>query len=95
MELSDAFTTEAIQAAGTNVGGEFEEELREIIRSVYSANEIEGMEAGDKHEDVAVLAFIAGCTWQANEGPIRITMSSGLHARFLEFLNNTIEGMST
>lgn len=89
MDIEDAFTQEAIAAAGTNAGGELEEEIRELIRRIYSDNEIEGMEAGDQHEDIALLCFIAGRTYQASEGSIRINMTPGLLSRFLEFL--TIE----
>jgi hypothetical protein len=86
MEIEEAFTTEAIEAADTNVGGEHEARLREVIRAIYVNNDIEGMEAGDRHEDIAVLAFVAGRTYQADEATIRVPMSTDLLARFLEFL---------
>lgn len=86
MDISEAFTTAAIEAADTNVSGESEDQLRELIRTIYVTNEIEGMEAGDQHEDIAVLAFVAGRTYQASEGSVRLTMSPDLLSRFLEFL---------
>jgi hypothetical protein len=86
MEIADAFTTPAIEAADTNVGGDEEEELRQFIRHIYSSDEIEGP-TETRLEDIAVLMFVAGRTYQAANGPIRISMSPDLHNRFLEFLN--------
>ena len=89
MDITDAFTTGAIETSGTNVDGEIEDEVREIIRNIYVTNEIEGMEAGDQHEDIAVLCFVAGRTYQAHEGSIRINMSPDLLSRYLEFLTTS------
>ena len=49
------------------------------------------MEAGDLHEDIAVLAFVAGRTDWANNGAILVPMSPIVHRRFLEFLTQPIE----
>ena len=65
MEIEDAFTEEAIGAAGVDVGGEYEDELREssersTTRTMRSSPEY--------HENVAVLCFVAGRAYQERLG---------------------------
>ena len=84
MDIDDAFTTEVINAAGTNVSGEEETELREVIRRVYDANQVEYKR---EDENVAVLCFVAGRAYERDlDGDFQITMSRELVAEFMEFL---------
>lgn len=89
MDIEEAFTAEAVERAGTNVTGELEAELRLMLQSVVNANEIAAFT--EEHEDTAVLAFIAGRTYQTDQNRITIHMPPRLHERFLEFLEATIE----
>lgn len=59
MEIEEAFTQEAIAAADTDVTGEAEVEVRQIIRRVCQLNEVEMQR---DQENVALLAFVAGLT---------------------------------
>ncbi len=66
MDVEDAFTELMIDAAGTNVDGETESQLEDIIRRIYETNEIEGM--SDDDVKIALLCFVAGRTYQSDIG---------------------------
>jgi len=83
MEIEEAFTTEAIAAAGTNVTDEEEPRLVEMIRHVYSVNEVSH---NDQLVELAVLMFVAGRTHQADRITIPVQMSLELANQFMEFL---------
>jgi hypothetical protein len=84
MEIAEAFTEEAMAATGVTVGGEREDELRDVIRQIYNANE---MDAPDHNaENIAVLCFVAGRAYEQDESTIPVHMSRQLAGEFLEFL---------
>lgn len=64
MDVEDAFTTEAIESADTNVDGVLEETIRDIIMRIYSTNELD--KPSEDNMNVAVLCFVAGRTYQLN-----------------------------
>jgi ribosomal protein S3AE len=64
MDIAEAFTEEAIAAAEANVGGDEEDQLREVIRQIYEANE---MTVDRDNENMSVLCFVAGRTYQTDK----------------------------
>lgn len=82
MDIASAFTTEAIEQTDTNVGGDEEDVLREVIREIYTSNQLE---LTRDHENVAVLCFVAGRCHQANQ-EFTVNMSPLLAGEFMEFL---------
>lgn len=86
MDVEDAFTQEAIAAARTDVDGELETEVREMIHRVCQAAETE---LSHEQENVALLCFIAGRTYQndlTDEPLIAVQMNGQLVSDFLRFL---------
>lgn len=87
MNIEDAFTEEAIATLDTNVGGEEERELREVIKKIYVGNEINW---ANEHLNVAVLCFVAGRTYQtdleAEQGHITVSMTPDTVSEFIEYL---------
>jgi hypothetical protein len=83
MDIEDAFTTEAIEATDTNVEGDEETELRRVIQRIYETNE---MEHTRDQENVAVLMFVGGRTYQAANQRLRVDMTPEMVGEFLEFL---------
>lgn len=84
MDIEDAFTQEAIEAAGTDVGGAEEDELSAVIGRVCQAHEVE---LTQPEMVVATLCFIAGRTYQYDATMINIPMSPLLVAQFMRFLS--------
>jgi hypothetical protein len=84
MDIEDAFTQEAIQAADTNVGGAEEDEIRELIQRLVEDNEVENL--SNDQANVMVLAFVAGRTYQANLEVFPVPMSRQLMMEFMEYL---------
>lgn len=84
MEIAEAFTEEAIAVTGASVGDEKEDELREVIRQIYNANEMDMPERGA--ENIAVLCFVAGRAFEQDQSTIPVYMSRGLAGEFMEFL---------
>jgi uncharacterized protein YerC len=82
MDIGDAFTQEAIAAAG--IGDSDEDELRELIEQIFTTNEVEFTR---DHVNVAVLCFVAGRTYQDGETRIQLDMSPRLINAFMEFLS--------
>jgi hypothetical protein len=72
MDVEEAFTQEAIARYDTNVDGEVEDDLRNIITQIYTTNEIAG--PTDDQLNINMLCFVAGRTYQADlpAGPILI-----------------------
>lgn len=88
MDIAEAFNEEAIRAAGTNVGAAEEDELRELFVSIYDTNELTLPERDARDAaNVAVLFFVAGCTYHAgNEDKLMVPMSRSLATEFMEYL---------
>ena len=84
MEIEEAFTTEAIDAAGTNVGGEMDDALKDVIERIYTSNEL--APASEDDVKVAMLAFVAGRTYQADLEPGDLVERVRLVRDFLRFL---------
>lgn len=87
MEIEEAFTQEAIAAAETNVLGEDEEYLRDLIGRVYATNEIPA--PTNDALNIAMLCFVAGRTYQSDmttemERMIEIPISAA--KEFIRFL---------
>lgn len=82
MDIEDAFTQEAIAAMDTNVEGDEEEQLRDTIQRVYSTNELE---LTHDHENVAVLCFVAGRTYQQGI-EVSVPMSLPMLLEFNRFM---------
>ena len=83
MDIADAFTEEAIADTDTNVGGDEENELRQLIKQLYASNQ---MDHNLDEENVAVLCFVAGRAYQAANQRLRVDMSREMVGEFLEFL---------
>lgn len=87
MDIEDAFTQEAIAALDTNIEGPEETTLREVVTRVFVSNEINW---SDQHIDVAMLAFVAGRTYQLDlnepEKTISIEMTPETAREFISFL---------
>ena len=86
MDIEDAFTELMIDAAGTNVDGEIETQLEDIIKRVYVSNEIS---VTDDDVKIGVLCFIAGRTYQRDlESPsvLSIEMTPDTATDFIKFL---------
>lgn len=67
MDIEDAFTTEAIEALDTNLDVEDEATVREVIKRIYTTNDLQ--QPTDDHLNVAVLCFVAGRTYQDMGSP--------------------------
>lgn len=67
MDYDDAFTEEAITAAGTNAVGEEEEYLRQLVARIYATNELP-MPSNDAI-NVALLFWVAGRTYERDMEP--------------------------
>jgi hypothetical protein len=67
MEIREAFTQEAIRIAGADVGGHEENQLRELIRELAEGNQ---MDFTREDENLAVLCFVAGRTYQSEIEPM-------------------------
>lgn len=85
MEIPDAFTAGAIEQTDTNVDGEEETQLREMIKHVYATQE--GAHYSQEQENVGVLCFVAGRAYQADLDTINIPMSPQMIQQFLQFLS--------
>jgi len=86
MDIEDAFTEEAILHYDTNVGGEEETALEEVLKRVYQSNNINWSPDIMK---VAMLAFVAGRTYQSEQIDVNnfpIVMNVAMVQEFLEFL---------
>jgi hypothetical protein len=82
MEIAEAFTEEALAATDANVGGEEEDELRQVIRQIYNANDMD-VPTRDA-ENLAVLCFVAGRAYQEDQNGILIP--GRLAGEFINFL---------
>jgi len=83
MDIEDAFTSEAIQDAGVDVGDAEENEIRKVIQQVCQASEVELTTA---EESVAVLCFIAGRAYQHGNTPYDPSNRTRLVNRLLDYL---------
>jgi len=83
MDIQDAFTPEAIDAAGTNVSDEEEQQVAAMARRVLSEGQISH---NQEIVNICLLMFVAGRTHQSDRLRIPIYMSPGLISQFLEFL---------
>jgi len=91
MEIEEAFTEEAMDAADTRLEEDMVERLRAFVREIYAENDLEITAA---HESAALLLFVGGCTWQANQESIAATvmvpMDGELVGAFIQFLRERI-----
>ena len=71
MDVEDAFTEEAISTLDTNISDEVEIELTDIIKRVYTSNEIA---VSDDDVKIGILCFIAGRTYQRDLDSYESTM---------------------
>jgi hypothetical protein len=62
MDIEDAFTSDAINASDTNVEGEVDQRLRDLIVQIYASNELPP--PNDNDVNIAALCFVAGRTYQ-------------------------------
>jgi hypothetical protein len=86
MDVEDAFTEDAINALGTNVADETEDELKNIITRIYSTNEIA---VSDDDVNIGMLCFVAGRTYQHDlDAPptLAIEMTPQTVRDFIQFL---------
>jgi hypothetical protein len=89
MDIESAFTQEAIAAAGVDVGGDEENEVRAMIEKVCVANEVE---LTRDEQSVAVLCFVAGRAYQHDQAPmVPVFMTPGLISSYLQFLESREE----
>jgi hypothetical protein len=92
MDIETAFTVDAIDIAGTNVGDDDENELREIIRKIYESNQFDV--PNEPAENIAVLCFVAGRTYQHDAEEFQIPIPISLVVPFMEFLAQRLKGAS-
>jgi len=85
MEIEEAFTAQAIEAAGTNVTETEEERLAVLVDEYIRVNELV-ITRDEDLVNLCVLMFVAGRTDQAGRIRIPIQMSPGLANQFMEFL---------
>jgi hypothetical protein len=91
MELSieDAFTTEAIEAAGVNVGGDLEDELTDVVKRIYTSNKIEVPDLSVAAE-IGRLCFVAGRAYQEQfneqESRMLVPMTPEMLSGFIDYL---------
>lgn len=86
MDVEDAFTEEAINALGTNVADETEAELKDIIKRIYTTNEIA---VTDDDVNIGMLCFVAGRTYQhdlAEPAVVSIELTPQTAREFIHFL---------
>jgi hypothetical protein len=76
MEIEEAFTQEAIAAAGTDVASDEEIQVRQMVRRVCESQEPPVLLQHDA-ENVAVLCFVAGRAYEQQfaNGTVMIAMS--------------------
>lgn len=87
MDISDAFTQEAIEQTNTSLSAEEEEELRNTLRTIFTTAEL--AEADEPMETIAVLCFVAGRAYQADQPPtegVVVSMTPQVVEEFLDFL---------
>ena len=84
MDIETAFTVDAIDAANTNVDGDDENELRDVIRRIYETNQFD--KPNEPEENIAVLCFVAGRAYQATNQRLTVEMSREMVGEFLDFL---------
>jgi len=80
MDIEDAFTPEAINAAGTNVSGEEEAALREVL-----VGALPDAEGAHQVVDLAVLAFVAGRTYENDHAAVTLRMTPRVMSAFLQY----------
>ena len=88
MDIEDAFTTEAITLAGTNVEGEDDQYLRDLILRIFASNELPPPD--DNAVRVAALCFVAGRTYQSDleaETLIEIPMTPDEVHEYIAYLS--------
>jgi hypothetical protein len=83
MDIEDAFTTEAIEAAGTNVGGTEEAGVREVIATVLQQQSVPPNT--EQITDLAVLAFVAGRTYENDHAAVTLRMTPRIMSAFLQY----------
>ena len=89
MDIESAFTQEAIAAAGVDVGGDEENEVRAMIDKICVANEVE---LTRDEQSVAVLCFVAGRAYQAEQPQlVPVFLTPGLISSYLQFLESREE----
>jgi len=80
MDIEDAFTPEAIEAAGTNVDGAEEAALREVLVGAIPDND-----SAHQVIDLAVLAFVAGRTYENDQAAVTLRMTPRIMSAFLQY----------
>jgi len=84
MEIRDAFTQDAIAAAGLDMDGDEERELMLVLTQVQ---EVHDLSLPDALADYGSLCFVAGRVYQADHAErVLVPMSLGLIQEFMEFL---------
>jgi len=73
MDIEKCFIQETIEEAGTDVGGQEESEVREVFQRIIDNNtDLSFPDAtASTIEDIAVLFFVAGRTYQVGSIPLR------------------------
>lgn len=82
MEIEEAFSQEAI----AELGDGRDDEIRAVVQEIYKVNELE---LTRDHENVAVLCFMAGRIFQADEeeqSTFLMPMDQVMMAEFIGFL---------
>jgi len=72
LDIEDAFTQEAIAAAGVDVDDNDEAVVRDVIRRVAQVHEVE---LNSDEESLAVLCFVAGRAYQEGNSVISVEMT--------------------
>lgn len=85
MDIQDAFTQEAIAAAGVDVGGPEEDELRELIATHVLAESSSDNPA--QMLNACVLCFVAGRAFQFDQTVINVPMNPAMIGEFLSYLS--------
>lgn len=93
MDITDAFATENIQAAGAVLAEEEAKELRTFLLSYFKERDGENPDEAPNllWADIAIHAFMAGRAWQHEQGDeasdtVPVHMNLMTTAAFIEFL---------
>jgi len=85
MNIEDAFTQLGIEAAGVDVEGELETELRDVIHRVYQ----QVPEGSDAVMDIGMLCFVAGRAYQSDQ--LSQSLLRGYAERVKEYMDFLVE----
>lgn len=92
MDIDEAFTQDAIENFDTNVHGEEEQAVREMVLKVFETNNV--TLGGTEVVDISVLCFVAGRTYQADrdsDPKVTLRMSRQMANEVMDYFAQKLE----